>query len=114
MLLCEETVTFVRRIPGEEGDSYRCTAVSGASWYGKLKLFSGEKGAGMVPVVKVRIPAGALPEGFAPQKGDVVCKGELADVSRPKDWQDTEHFIAALVSDNRRGHNPHWGVSGSA
>ena len=114
MLLCTEPVTFVRRIPGEDGDRYACTVVMGASWYGKLRLIPGEKGAGMIPAVKVRLPADALPEGFAPRKGDIVCKSEVAEVSRPKDLGGVEHFIAALVSDNRRGHNPHWGVSGSA
>lgn len=113
MLACTETVTLVHPNRVDDGDSYLCTVIRGASWYRKSVISLSVDGAKPVPVCKARIPAENMPDGVSPEEGDYLVRGELAAVSRaPADLEGYEYAMLTSVGDNRRGRFPHWALSG--
>lgn len=113
MLACTEMVTLIHPIRGDDSDTYRCTVIRGASWYRKAVIATDGDGAKPVPVCKVRVPAGNMPEGVIPSEGDYLVRGVLESVQRaPADFAEMEYMLATVVGDNRRGRNQHWFLSG--
>lgn len=113
MLACTETVTLVHPIREDDGDTYFCTVIHGASWYRKAAIIADGDGAKPAPVCKVRIPAENMPRGITPEEGDYVVRGELEGVQRaPADFSEREYMLATVVGDNRRGALQHWSLSG--
>lgn len=113
MLACTETVTLVHPIREDNGDTYACTVIHGASWYRKAVIAPDGDGAKPAPICKVRIPAGNVPEGAAPEEGDYLVRGVLEAVRRaPADFGEREYMLATVVGDNRRGWHQHWFLSG--
>lgn len=113
MLACTETVTLVHPVREDDGDRYVCTTIHGVSWYRKGVVALDGDGAKPVPVCKVRIPAGDMPEGTAPEEGDYLVRGALETVERaPADFAGLEYVQLTTVGDNRRGRFPHWFLSG--
>ena len=92
---------------------YICTVIRGASWYRKAVVALDGDGAKPVPVCKARVPAAHLPAGVVPEEGDYLVRGVLAEVQRaPADFAGREYALLIAVGDNRRGHFPHWALSG--
>ncbi len=115
MLACTETVTLVHPIRGDDGDTYICTVIQGASWYQKAAISVGGDGAGPFPTCKARIPAEHMPDGIAPEEGDYLVRGALDTVNRaPADLADREYALITTVGDNCRGRFPHWLLQGGA
>lgn len=113
MLACAETVTLVHPVREDDGDTYVCTVIQGASWYRKAVITPDGDGARPVPVCKARIPAGDMPEGITPEEGDYLVRGVLETVRRaPADFAEREYMLATVVGDNRRGRLRHWFLSG--
>ena len=113
MLACTEIVTLVHPVREDDGDTYTCTIIRGASWYRKAVIAPDKDGATPVPVCKVRIPAENMPEGVIPEEGDYLVRGELEAVQRaPADFVEMEYMLATAVGDNRRGRLQHWALSG--
>lgn len=113
MLACTEAVTLVRPLRGDDGDSYACTILQGASWHRKAVVAVDGDGAKPAPVCRVRIPVERMPQGLAPQEGDYLVRGELEKVRRaPADFACREYTLLTTVGDNRRGRFPHWFLSG--
>ncbi|MBS6881652.1 MAG: hypothetical protein KH195_00080 [Clostridiaceae bacterium] len=114
MLMCNETLTLVREIRGDDGEAYTCTPVLGASWYGKAVAVPSTDGARIQNTYKSRIPAQNLPPDKIPRKGDYLVRGVVAAVTRaPADFAGMEYFLISAVGDNRRGRLRHWAVSGA-
>lgn len=115
MLACTETVTLVHPVRGDDGDTYACTTIHGASWYQKAVVALDGDGAKPVPVCKVRVPAENMPDGISPEEGDYLVRGALDTVNRaPADLADREYALITTVGDNRRGRFPHWFLQGGA
>lgn len=113
MLACTETVTLVHPIREDDGDTYVCTVIHGASWYRKAVVWLDGDGAKPVPVCKVRIPAGDMPEGVVPEEADWLVRGVVERVQRaPADFEEREYMLITAVGDNCRGRLPHWALSG--
>lgn len=113
MLACTETATLVHPVRGGDADHYICTVIRGASWYRKAVVALDGDGVKPVPVCKARIPAAQLPVGVAPEEGDYLVRGVLAEVQRaPADFAGREYALLTAVGDNRRGRFPHWALSG--
>lgn len=114
MLMCTENVTLVHLVSGDDGETYTCTQVLGASWYGKAMATPTAEGARIQNTYQARIPAGHMPEGVTPCKGDYLVRGSLDTVTRaPADFAGREYMRISAVSDNRRGRLQHWAVSGA-
>lgn len=113
VLQCDETVTLVRNLEKDDGGGYACTVMRGVSWFAKTAVVVSGDGAKPVNTLKARIPANALPEGTAPQKGDYLVRGALERMERPAELLRREYFQVTAVGDNRRGRFPHWAVSGA-
>lgn len=114
MLLCSETVTLVQAVRGDNGETYACTPVAGASWYGKAVTVPSADGARVQNTYKVRIPADSMPPGVTPRTGDYLVRGAVTQVTRaPADFAAREYFLISAVGDNRRGRLQHWAVSGA-
>lgn len=114
MLLCNETVTLVQAVRGKDGETYTCTPLTGASWYGKAVTIPTADGARIQNTYKVRLPAGTMPEGMKPRAGDYLVRGVVAAVTRaPADFAGMEYFLISAVGDNLRGRLRHWAVSGA-
>lgn len=117
MLMCNETVTLVRHSKGKNTDTFTCTAIVGASWYGKSVITAptqmGGNGVSFANVIKVRIPAENMPEGLTIQNGDYLVRGVVAGVSGMDDLKGHEYMKAMSVSNNRRGRMQHWAVTGA-
>lgn len=115
VLACTETVTLVHLLRGDDGDTYLCTVIHGASWYRKAVTAIDGDGARPVPVCKVRVPAENMPEGVTPAEGDYLVRGVLEEVRRaPADFSGREYVLLTVAGDNRRGRLPHWFLSGGA
>ena len=113
MLACTETVTLVHPVREDDGDAYVCTVIRGASWYRKAVIAPDGDGAKPVPVCKVRIPAGDMPQGVVPEEGDYLVRGVLEAVQRaPADFAGRDYMLITSVSDNCRGRLQHWALSG--
>ena len=103
MLVCNETVTFVRHIAEPDGDRYECEAVVGVSWYGKRgDQPSAQAGETPRSEYTVRVPASRVPKEL-PKAGDIVVRGILAEYTGRKCLEGREWFRISLVGDNRRG-----------
>ena len=114
MLMCNETVTLVQAVRGDNGETYTCTPLNDASWYGKAVTIPTADGARIQNTYKVRLPAGTMPEGMKPCAGDYLVRGVVVVVTRaPADFADREYFLISAVGDNRRGRLQHWAVSGA-
>lgn len=117
MLLCNETVTLVRHNKDKKTDTFTCTVIVGASWYGKSVITApnqmGGNGVSFANVIKVRIPAENMPEGLTIRNGDYLVRGIIASVSGLDDLKEYEYMKAMSVSDNRRGRMQHWTVTGA-
>jgi len=78
--------------------------VKGVSWYGGQKVTVGDSGLSTADTYTVRIPATAVPDGFAPGSGDIVVKGLLdLDITRKKELDEYQRFAVTGCYDNRRG-----------
>ena len=114
MLMCDDTITLVQPCRGDDGETYVCTTISGASWYGKAVTEMTTKGAQPKNQYKCRIPKDSMPADVTPRAGDFVVHGVALDVrAAPRDLCAYEYFAVTAVGDNRRGVNPHWAVSGA-
>lgn len=110
MLACDQTVTLIKHITENDGDSYTCETIHGVSWFTKTVITTSKDGATPANTYEVRILNGV---GISPAPGDYVARGEISSVQRPSDLKEVEHFRITSVGDNRRGSLPHWRVSGS-
>lgn len=111
MLMCEETVTLVHEERTDDGESYVCTVIQGASWYGKAAMAQTTEGITPQNTYKSRFPATVLVQ---PHKGDFLVRGVVEIVKRaPADLKGREYFCITAVGDNRRGRLQHWTVSGA-
>ena len=103
MLVCNETVTFVRHIADPDGDRYECEVVVGVSWYGKRgDQLSAQAGEAPRSEYTVRVPASRVPKEL-PKPGDIVVRGILAEYTGRKCLEEREWFRISTVGDNRRG-----------
>lgn len=114
MRMCDETVTFVHHIRTPDGDSYQCIPISGVSWYAQTAVVPQDKGLKTSNILKCRIPAERLPHA-RPQTTDFMVRGIVTEIQKSSDLKacGLEYFTITGVSDNRRGKNPHWAVSGA-
>lgn len=113
MIACTDTVTLVHPVRGDDGDTYVCTSIHGASWYRKAVIAPDGDGAKPAPVCKARIPAENMPEGVIPEEGDYLVRGALETVRRaPGDFAQREYMLVTVAGDNRRGRLQHWFLSG--
>lgn len=113
MLYCSETVTLIRCGMEPDGETYACTPIEGASWFGKAQITPQQDGFVGGAVVKVRIPEKQMPDGVVPREGDYMARGKVERIDRRKDLDGIEHFKVMAVGDNRRGRLRHWAVSGT-
>lgn len=111
MLMCNETVTLVQY--DEITDAYRCTVLEGVSWHAKTAIVNTAQGVTTANVLKSRIPADRLPEGVTLCKESFLVRGIVAEVKTLDELTGREMFCVTAIGDNRRGHNPHWVVSGA-
>lgn len=115
MLLCDETLTWVRQIRTNDGEEYTCCSVKG-SWEGKTGIAQTTKGISPQNTYTARIPAADLPDTFIPQKEDYLVRGMVKEVmNAPQDFAGMEYMKITAVSDNRRGvvWLWHWEVNGA-
>lgn len=119
MLMCNEILTLVHHVREPDSDRYELTEIKGASWYAKTLVSApisqmGNKGLAAENTVKVRIPENNMPAEVKMQPGDYLIRGSFTSSVKhaPKDFADTEYRKIIGVSDNRRGRNPHWAVTG--
>ncbi len=114
--MCDESVTLIRHIRDIDGDRYEPVILRGVSWYGKLRISPSESGAAAVNEITVRVPKEVMPEGIAPEVGDYLAREEI-DSNTELDFEKVsalkELFEVLSVGDNRRGHLPHWRISGA-
>lgn len=113
MLACNETITLVQHIAEKDKDRYECHVIHGVSWYGKSKVELQEHGLAAAKEVKIRVPIEHMPEGITPQEGDFVVRGLVSGIKKPAELIRYEFVKIMVVSDNRRGRLPHWGVTGN-
>lgn len=106
------TITLVKHIKGDT-DTYSCTVLNNASWYGKTVIVTSGDGAKPSNTFTVRIPAADMPTGIKPDEGDYIARGVVSEIAKPSDLKDIEHFRITSVSANTRGMLPHWRVDGS-
>lgn len=109
MLMCNQTVTLVHHVKGEDGDTYTCTTHENASWFKRNTITTSKDGAKPVNSFEVRI-MGA--EDISPALGDYVALGKVSNVSKPSDLAGLDHFRVTAIGDNRRGKLAHWRLSG--
>ena len=133
MELCTETITvFNARLDDEDGyDEYNPTVIRGVSWHCEIASSVDSSGLKAANKFTVRIPldadfsnkayanpisyAGGDPDNlFTLKNGDIVVRGEVVESMRPSELQKRyEAFTILGISDNRRGHSPHWKVVGA-
>lgn len=112
-LTCDEAVTLVHHVKGNDTDAYMCYPINGASWYEKIQVSTSSDGAMPKSVIISRIPEENLPECL-PEISDYLVYGTVEAVSRPSDLKGMLYFRITCVSDNRRSRLlPHVRVSGS-
>lgn len=110
MLMCDQTVTLVHHVKGDDGDTYTCTTFDNASWFARNTITTSGDGAQPVNTYEVRI---MTKEDIAPDMGDYVVLGAVESVSKPSDLVSYDHFRVTAIGDNRRGWLAHWRLSGS-
>ena len=109
MLMCDQTVTLVHHVKGDDGDTYTCTTHEKASWFKRNTITTSGDGAKPVNSYEVRIMG---TEDISPSLGDYVALGTVQNVSRPSDLSGVDHFRVTAIGDNRRGTLAHWRLSG--
>jgi hypothetical protein len=109
MLMCNQTVTLVHHVKGNDGDSYTCKTYSNASWFEKRGISTSKDGAAPSNTYEVRI---MTREDISPSAGDFVVLGAVANVAAPSDLAKHDHFRVTAIGDNRRGKLAHWRLSG--
>ena len=112
MLACDQVITVVRLVSGEQ---YELIVFEGVSWYNKTRIKT--EGAGVVydNAVQIRIPAGAITTQPLPRVGDHVFPGRLGpgeSILRAADLAARGARKIVAVGDNRRGGLPHVGGIG--
>lgn len=110
MLACTETITLVRHIADRDSDSYDCTVLGGASWFGKTIIVTSADGAAPASTYEARVMTDA---DIQAKTGDFVVRGEISGVTKPADLKGREHFRITSIGDNRRGRLAHWRLSGA-
>lgn len=82
MIGFDKTVTIYNKRYDNEAKitTWPKTIIHGASWAGCQRVTATADGLKSNDGYSVRIPVQAVPEGFLPQKGDVVVLGEGRDV----------------------------------
>ena len=106
--MCDQTVTLVHHIKGDDGDTYACTTYEKASWFKKQTITTSADGAKPVNTYEVRILG---TQDISPALGDYVALGAVSGVSKPSDLKG-DHFRVTSIGDNRRGTLAHWRLSG--
>lgn len=106
MLHFDEAVTYFRA--DGEGTLVRIP-LSGASWR-ESQIIEMQGGAlEGERVVTMRIAEAGAPDGFAPQAGDYIARGDVyADTAQA--LLDVPHARIIAIRDNRRGQLAHWAV----
>lgn len=113
MLLCgDQTITLVKHVKTDTGDTYACYSMGGASWFSKTTISTSGDGAKPVNSYTVRVPSEYFPTGVKPDNGDYITRGVVTAVSKPSDLNSVEHFRITSVGNNLRGNLPHWRVDG--
>lgn len=109
MLMCDQTVTLVHHVKGEDGDTYTCTSYAGASWFARQTISTSGDGAKPVNSYEVRL---MTREDISLSNGDYVVLGVVENVATPSDLAKHEYFRVTAIGDNRRGWLAHWRLSG--
>ncbi len=109
MLMCNEIMTLVHHIKGNDTDTYTCTGIPNCSWYAKTKAVYTDQGMKYARIVKARFQS--LPAGAVMARGDFIVRGTVTSVTKPSDLEGTEYAKIVEIGDNRRGTNPHWTVT---
>ena len=109
MIGCNETITLIKHITGDDTDTYTCTVIERASWFSKTVISTSADGAKPSNTYEVRIYGNV---NISPKPGDYIARGVVVSVNKPADIK-ADHFRITSVGDNRRGGLPHWRVSGS-
>ena len=110
MLMGNETVTLIQMRQTDDGETYVCSVINDASWYGKAVTMLSTDGAKVQNTYKVRFADSSI----TPQPGDYIVRGIVSSVRRvPADIAEREYFRISAVGDNRRGRLQHWAVSGA-
>lgn len=112
LLMGNQTITLIKHIKGDT-DTYSCTVLNNASWYGKTVIVTSGEGAKPSHAFTVRIPAADMPNGVKPDEGDYIARGVVSEIAKPSGLKDIEHFRITSVSANTRGALSHWRVDGS-
>lgn len=107
--MCDQTVTLVHHVKGNDGDTYTCTTYDNASWFTKQTISTSGDGAKPVNSYEVRI---MTREDISPSMGDYVVLGAVANVTAPSDLAKHDYFRVTAIGDNRRGWLAHWRLSG--
>lgn len=135
MLVADETVSVVNRYTEKGQSGYTVRVLRGCSWYWQDRVVAGATGIQRDHSLRCRIPEGA--DGTAgyvsPQEwkalsaeerqsrwtlqpGDMICRGEIPEVS-PGQFNSLPSRVEAAtirsVHDNRRGALRHWLVEGA-
>lgn len=134
MLQANETVSVVNRHTVGGKSEYFVRIIHGCSWYWKDSVVAGATGIQRIRSLRCRIPACAagasgyvIPQEWKTlspaeradhwtlQPGDLICRGELTEVS-PGQFNSLPSQMEAAtiraVRDNRRGAMQHWAVVG--
>ena len=134
MLVADETISIVNRYTSKGQSAYSVRVIRGCSWYWKDAVVGSGNGLQRVHTLRCRIPVDAVgADGYVtPQKwktlsaedragrwtlqpGDMICRGELAQVEPGKFNSLPTLMEAATIRsahDNRRGVLQHWAVEG--
>jgi hypothetical protein len=107
---CNETITLVHHVKGDDDDIYECHTTGKASWFSKNTITTAADGAKPVNTYEVRVFGELF--GVIPAVGDYVVKGVIDSLATPSELKNTEHFRITAISDNRRGNLAHWRFSG--
>lgn len=109
MIACDQTITLVHHIKGEN-DIYKCHTVNRASWFAKTTITTSGDGAKPANSYDVRVfdPL----DGHIPELGDYCVKGTVSGITKPADLKGKDCFRITAIGFNRRGGLAHWRVSG--
>lgn len=111
MLGCTETITLVKHIKDNDGDSYeRYVFTDCASWFAKTTISTSGDGAKPSNSYDVRIFGDML--GVIPSLGDYCVRGTVGEIRKTADLANVEHFRITACGNNMRAPLPHWRVSG--
>ena len=112
-LACDETITLVQLVEGEDEDTYTCTEINNASWFSKVAVTLEGEGVRSADLVKIRVPEENLPSGTTIRNGDYIVRGTISGtITKQSDLKNYERVTVISVGDNRRGELKHWAVTG--